>query len=280
MHSINCKGRLLSFHQPLVMGILNTTPDSFFTHSRTQTLDAVLARAEAMLQAGAAILDMGGQSTRPGAERVSAETEAERILPAIEAVHRRFPEAVISVDTFYASVASQAVDRGAALINDISAGTLDAAMFETVARLQVPYVLMHIQGEPQTMQQHPQYHNVVLDVFDFLNFKIAELQRLGVTDIIVDPGFGFGKNTRHNFDLLEGLSYFGQLGKPLMVGVSRKGMVYRTLGIGAEEALNGTTVLHTISLLKGARLLRVHDVAEAVQAIRLVGMLQKDSPWC
>lgn len=276
MHSINCKGRLLSFHQPLVMGILNTTPDSFFTQSRTQTLDAVLAKAEAMLQAGAAILDMGGQSTRPGAERVSAEQEAERVLPAIAAVHQRFPEAILSVDTFYAEVASEAVARGAAIVNDISAGTLDENMFATVARLQVPYVLMHLQGEPQTMQQNPRYENVVLEVFDFLNDKIAELQGLGLTDIIIDPGFGFGKNTRHNFDLMAGLSYLQQLHKPLMVGVSRKGMVYRTLGISANEALNGTTVLHTISLLKGAQLLRVHDVAEAVQAVRLVGMLHNN----
>lgn len=273
MHSINCKGRLLSFHQPMVMGILNTTPDSFFSDSRAATIDAVLHRAEAMLEQGAAVLDMGGQSTRPNAERVSATVETNRVVPAIEAVHRRFPEAIISVDTFYASVARHAVAAGASIVNDVSAGTLDPDMFTTVASLEVPYVLMHMQGDPQTMQQNPQYDNVVLDVFDFLNFKIAELHQLGIKDIIIDPGFGFGKNQKHNFEMMNGLEYFQELNKPLLVGISRKGMVHRTLGITAAEALNGSTVLHTISLMKGAQLLRVHDVKEAVEAVKLVGNL-------
>lgn len=274
MYSINCNGRLLSFSTPVIMGILNTTPDSFFKDSRANTSEAVLFRAEQMLTEGATILDMGGQSTRPNATRISAHEEAQRVLPQIEAVHRRFPEAVISIDTFYAAVAKEAVERGAAIVNDVSAGTIDSAMFQTVAGLQVPYVLMHMQGDPQTMQQKPYYNNVVLDVFDHLNFKIHQLHALGVKDIIVDPGFGFGKTPRHNFDLLSELEYFGQLQKPLLIGISRKGMVYRTLGITAEEALNGSTVLHTISLLKGAHILRVHDVREAAEAIKLVQALK------
>lgn len=278
MHSINCKGRLLSFHQPLVMGILNTTPDSFFSDSRAGTIDAVLQKAAAMLEQGAAILDMGGQSTRPNAERVAADVEAARVVPAIEAVHQRFPEAIISVDTFYGSVAREAVAAGASIVNDVSAGILDPDMFATVASLQVPYVLMHMQGDPQTMQQNPHYDSVVLDVFDFLNFKVAALQQLGIKDIIIDPGFGFGKSQQHNFELMKGLEYFQQLNKPLLVGVSRKGMVHRTLNITAAEALNGSTVLHTISLMKGAHLLRVHDVKEAVEAVKLVGNLA-GRPW-
>ncbi len=278
MYTINCKGRLLHFSTPVVMGILNTTPDSFFKDSRAATTDAVLARAEKMLQEGAGVLDMGGQSTRPGAERVSAATEAARVLPQIEAVNKHFPEAIISIDTFYASVAEEAVARGASIINDVSAGTLDPDMFATVAKLQVPYVLMHMQGNPQNMQQAPAYDDVVLDVFDLLNFKIAELHALGVKDIIMDPGFGFGKLPKHNFALMAGLEYFRQLEKPLLVGISRKGMVYKTLGTTADKALNGTTVLHTIALMKGAAILRVHDVREAVEAIKLVGELMACKP--
>lgn len=273
MNSINCRGRLLHFDQPRIMGILNTTPDSFFSGSRTASLEAVVERAGKLLEQGAAIIDIGGQSTRPNAERVNAEEEAERVLPAIEAVAHHFPEAIISIDTFYATVALGAVERGAAIVNDVSAGSLDAALLPTVAKLGVPYVLMHMQGNPQNMQQAPQYNNVVLDVFDYLNFRIAELRAMGIKDIIVDPGFGFGKTAAHNFELMSRLEYFQQLGHPLLVGISRKGMVYRTLGISANEALNGTTVLHTVSLMKGAQILRVHDVAEAVQAVRLVAAL-------
>jgi dihydropteroate synthase len=274
MNSINCRGRLLSFDQPRIMGIVNITPDSFFSGSRATHLDAVIQRAGTLLEQGAHMLDMGGQSTRPGAVRVGAEEEADRVLPAIEAVAQKFPEAIISVDTFYATVALGAVERGAAIVNDVSGGSLDAALLPTVAKLKVPYVLMHMQGNPQNMQQAPHYNNVVLEVFDFLNFRIAQLQQMGITDVIVDPGFGFGKTNAHNFELMAGLEYFQQLGHPLLVGISRKGMVHRTLGITAEEALNGTTVLHTVSLLKEAQILRVHDVKEAVQAVRLVAALK------
>lgn len=259
---------------PLVMGILNLTPDSFYGGSRVHSVDDLLQRAEKMIVEGADILDIGGQSTRPGSHRVSAGEELERVLPAIEAVHRRWPEQLVSVDTFYASVAREAVAAGASLVNDISAGALDEAMIETVTDLSVPYVLMHMKGHPETMQENPVYENVTLEVFDDLNRKLAAIRAAGIHDVIIDPGFGFGKTAVHNFQLLREMSFLQQLHCPLLAGVSRKGMVYKTLGITAEEALNGTTVLHTIALLNGASLLRVHDVKEAKEAIALVQRVQ------
>jgi dihydropteroate synthase len=270
MFTLNCKGRLLVIDEPIVMGIINTTPDSFYSGSRANLTDDILRKAEQMIVDGATILDVGGQSTRPGSEQVGEEEELKRVLPAIEAIHKRFPEQIISIDTFYASVAKAAVASGASIVNDVSAGSIDENLIETVAQLQVPYVLMHMKGHPQTMQQNPGYTNVVLDVFDFLNFKVAELTKAGIHDIIVDPGFGFGKTIEHNFQLLRELSYFKQSGKPVMVGLSRKATVYKTLQITSDEALNGTTVLHTIALLNGASILRVHDPKEAIQAIQLV----------
>lgn len=228
-----------------------------------------MQRAEGMLTDGATILDLGGQSTRPASKRISEEEEKGRVLPAIEAVHRNFPEQILSVDTFYAGVAKEAVAAGAAMVNDVSAGTLDPQMLSAVATLNVPYVLMHMLGNPQTMQQAPEYKNVTLEVFDALSFKMKELQKMGIADIIVDPGFGFGKTIAHNFQLLRELSFFQQLDKPLMVGLSRKATVYKTLQTTADRALNGTTVLHTIALLNGASILRVHDVKEAKEAIEL-----------
>ncbi|MCU7551479.1 dihydropteroate synthase [Chitinophagaceae bacterium LB-8] len=273
MFTLNCKGKLTIIEQPLVMGILNVTPDSFFADSRMNGEDAVLYRAEQMLMDGATIIDIGGQSTRPGSLLIDEAEEEKRVIPAITALHKRFPEVLISVDTFYAKVAESAVDAGASIINDVSAGSIDEAMIETVAKLKVPYVLMHMTGNPQNMQVNPTYRNVVTEVFDFLNFRIQKLQELGISDIIVDPGFGFGKTIQHNFELLSGLEYFSQLGKPLLIGLSRKATIYKTLNINAEEALNGTTVLNTISLLKGAHILRVHDVKEAVQAVKLVSQI-------
>jgi dihydropteroate synthase len=255
------------------MGILNTTPDSFYAGSRMIQKDAVLYRAEEMIYDGASIIDIGGQSTRPGNQRVSEHEELKRVVPAIAALHERFPDLIISVDTFYASVARNAVDAGASIVNDVSAGSIDESLIETVAALKVPYILMHLPGDLQTMQNNPVYTNVVMDVFDFLNFKIKELHQAGIQDIIVDPGFGFGKTILHNFQLLSGLDYLSQLKKPLLVGLSRKATIYKTLQITPEEALNGTTVLNTVSLLKGAHILRVHDVKEAVQAIKLVNNL-------
>lgn len=270
MFTLNCKGRLFLIDKPVVMGILNATPDSFFTDSRVATTDGLLRKAESMITDGATILDIGGQSTRPGSERVTESEELRRVLPAMDAVHRRFPEQMISVDTFYSGVAAEAVAAGACIVNDVSAGSIDAAMIQTVASLGVPYVLTHMQGDPQTMQWAPKYNNVVTDVFDALSFKLAELTATGIKDVIVDPGFGFGKTIKHNFALLRNLSYFAQLERPVMVGLSRKGTVYKTLGVTADEALNGSTVLHTIALLNGAFLLRVHDVKEATQAVTLL----------
>jgi dihydropteroate synthase len=269
MFTLNCKGQLLVIDRPIVMGIINTTPDSFYSGSRANEIDEILFRAGKMIDEGAAILDVGGQSTRPKSEQISADEELKRVLPAIEAIHKKFPGQIISVDTFYAKVALEAVNAGASMVNDVSAGTMDSSLLSTVAQLKVPYVLMHMLGRPQTMQHDPQYKNVTLEVFDFLNFKIAELIQLGIHDIIVDVGFGFGKGASHNFQLLRDLSFFQQLNKPVMVGLSRKATIYKTLGIISEEALNGTTVMHTLALINGAHILRVHDVREAVQAVQL-----------
>ncbi|MGI8597811.1 MAG: dihydropteroate synthase [Chitinophagaceae bacterium] len=270
MLSINCKGRLITFDIPLVMGIINTTPDSFYKGSRKENVETVIQTAERMLAEGATILDVGGQSTRPGSTRVPVDEELKRTIPAIEAIAHAFPNAFISADTFYAKVAEEAVAAGASMINDVSAGSVDDTLLETVGRLGVPYVLMHMQGDPQTMQQNPVYNNVVLEVFDYLNFKIRSLTEAGIKDIIIDPGFGFGKTAEHNLQILQQLDYFKKLGLPLLIGLSRKATIYKTLGITADEALNGTTVLNTISLLKGADILRVHDVKEAVEAVKLV----------
>lgn len=276
MLSINCRGRLLNFETPVVMGIINTTPDSFYRGSRKNQTDAILHTAGHMLQDGATLLDIGGQSTRPGSERVSADEELKRVLPAIEAIHGTYPHAILSIDTYYAKVAEAAIKAGAHIINDVTAGGMDKDLIPTVARLQVPYVLMHIRGHLDTMQANPSYNNVVLEVFDTLNHQLKELTNMGINDVIIDPGFGFGKTIAHNFQLLNGLSYLHHLQKPLLVGLSRKGTIYKTLNITADEALNGTTVLNTISLLQDAHILRVHDVKEAVQAITLTHVYQKE----
>lgn len=276
MFTLNCKGKLLVIDHPIVMGIINITPDSFYKGSRTNELDEVLFGAEKMIEEGAAIIDIGGQSTRPKSVQISADEELKRVLPAIEAIHKKFPETIISIDTFYSKVATEALNAGASIVNDVSAGTIDADLIPAVAQLKVPYVLMHMLGNPQTMQQSPTYKNVTLDVFDFLNFKIAEITKAGINDIIVDVGFGFGKTSSHNFQLLRQLSFFKQLRKPIMVGLSRKATIYKTLGVTAEEALNGTTVMHTIALMNGASILRVHDVKAAAEAIKLFTAYKKE----
>ena len=275
MFTLNCKGHLLVIDRPIVMGILNTTPDSFYAGSRMTSTEALLKKAEQMIGDGATILDIGGQSTRPGSEKVSEEEELHRVIPAIDSVHRAFPDQLISVDTFYASVAREAVAAGAGIVNDVSAGTLDHEMIPTVASLGVPYVLMHMQGNPQNMQQRPVYENVTLSVFDELSFRVKALQQAGINDIMIDPGFGFGKTIAHNFQLLRELAFFRQLEKPLLIGLSRKGTIYKTLGTTADNALNGTTVLHTMALLNGANILRVHDVKEAMEAITLYQAYKK-----
>ena len=273
MFTLNCKGRLMVIERPVVMGIINTTPDSFFSNSRKQSVSDVLITAEQMLKDGAAILDIGGQSTRPGSPQSGAEEELNRVIPAIEAIHKQFPEAILSIDTYHAQVARQAVQAGASMVNDISAGLLDEAMLPAVASLNVPYICMHMKGTVETMQQDPQYDNVSREVLDFFIKRVEECRLAGIKDIIIDPGFGFGKTVEHNFKLLKDLHVFKMLDKPILLGISRKSFIYKTLGIIAEEALNGSSVLHTVGLQQGATILRVHDVKEAVQAIRLIEQL-------
>lgn len=274
MYTLNCKGRLLSLETPAVMGILNCTPDSFFAGSRIASEKQLLEQAGAMLAAGAQILDVGGQSTRPGSEKVDAVTEADRVVPFIARLKETYPQAFISVDTYYASVAKAAVEAGAELVNDVSAGNLDEDMIATVAALRVPYIAMHMKGTPQTMQQEAHYEDVVVEVLEWLLQKVAACRHGGIVDIVVDPGFGFGKTASHNFILLRALKAFSLLRCPLLAGLSRKSMIYKTIGGTAEEALNGTTVLNTIALLNGASILRVHDVKEAVEAVQLVQAMQ------
>ncbi|HEX7904989.1 MAG TPA: dihydropteroate synthase [Chitinophagaceae bacterium] len=270
MFTLNCKGRLLVVDKPIVMGIINSTPDSFYSGSRMQGTDAILKQAEQMIKDGATIIDIGGQSTRPGSEKLNADQELQRVIDPVAAIHQHFPEVFISIDTYYAKVAKEAVDAGACIVNDISAGSMDNEMIPVVASLHTPYVLMHMKGSPQTMQQEATYNNVTQEVLDFLIQKKNELHKAGIIDIIIDAGFGFGKTIAHNFELLKTLEVFRMLNAPLLLGLSRKSTIYKTLGITAGEALNGTTVLNTIGLLKGATILRVHDVKEAIEAIKLV----------
>lgn len=267
--TLNCHGKIISLDTPLVMGILNVTPDSFYADSRLSSPDAVLQKAESMLADGADILDIGGYSTRPGAKDFSVSEEFARVVPAIEAVVKQFPDAVISIDTFRAEVAEAAIAAGASIINDVAGGNLDEKMFETVARLQVPYVLMHMRGTPQTMTSLTNYQDVAIDVLDELQRKAAVLTELGVNDIIIDPGFGFAKTVDQNFELLSRLDTFRILELPILAGLSRKSMTYKFLGIDQSEALAGTITLNTLALTKGADILRVHDVKEAKQTIQL-----------
>lgn len=269
MFTLNCKGRLLRINQPIVMGIINTTPDSFYAGSRQQGVEAALQQASRMIEEGATVLDIGGQSTRPGSERIIVEEELQRVIPIIAAVHQRFPDTLISCDTFYATVAKQAVEAGASLINDISAGSIDPDLFSTVASLQVPYVLMHMKGNPQTMQQETHYTDLTTEVLDLLIQKKQQAFAAGIRDIIIDPGFGFAKTIEQNFILLRNLSVFSILEAPLLLGISRKSFIWKTLGITAAEALEGTVAMHMAGLMGGASILRVHDVKEAVQTIRL-----------
>lgn len=252
------------------MGILNLTPDSFYPGSRLSSADEAVRKAEKMLADGADILDIGGYSTRPGATDISLQEEQDRIIPAIEAILQHFPEAVISVDTFRADVAEASVAAGAAIINDIGGGLLDEAMFETVARLQVPYILMHMRGTPQTMTSLAKYNNLVVDVLDELQVQLAKLQQLGAKDVILDPGFGFAKTVEHNFELLRHLDDFRIFGLPVLAGLSRKSMVYKSLDIDQADALTGTIAVNTVALMKGADILRVHDVKEAKQTVILL----------
>jgi dihydropteroate synthase len=277
MFSLNCKGRLLVVDKPLVMGILNITPDSFYSGSRVESVDDVLRRAETQLQEGATILDIGGQSTRPGSEALDAETELNRVIKPIEAIHQHFPEAFISIDTYHAKVAREAVHAGASLVNDISAGLLDPQMIPEVAGLKVPYIFMHMKGTPQTMQQQAQYSDVTREVLEHLQARKAVIEAAGIRDIIIDPGFGFGKTHSHNFRLLRELSAFTLLNAPLLLGISRKSFIWKTLGVTPDStaALQGSTALHMAGLMNGAHILRVHDVAEAAATISLFQEMQQ-----
>ncbi len=275
MNSINCKGKLINVSQPMVMGIINATPDSFYEGHLKLNTEQLIQFAGQMINSGAGILDIGGISTKPGSNPISIEEEIDRVLPAIESIHSVFPEMVLSIDTHSSKVAKEAVKAGASIINDISAGNLDEQMIETVASLQVPYIIMHMQGVPSEMQKNPVYKEVVKEVLDFFILKIESCSKAGIKDLIIDPGFGFGKTIEHNFQLLKELSALTILNKPILVGLSRKSIIYKTLNVAAIEALNGTTVLNTIALLNGARILRVHDVKEATEAVRLFNAYKK-----
>ncbi|PAC31038.1 dihydropteroate synthase [Flectobacillus sp. BAB-3569] len=268
---INCRGKLIDLAQPRVMGILNITPDSFFERSRVHTETEILNQAEKMLSAGATFLDLGGHSTRPGATPVSEEEEIKRVLPATEIILKYFPEALISIDTFRSNVAKACVEAGAVIVNDVSGGLLDDKMYETVASFgDVPYILMHMRGTIETMTQLTQYDNLVLEVLDELQQKVAQLRTFNQRDIILDLGFGFAKNLDQNYELLNHLPDFEVMNLPMLVGVSRKSMIWRKLDILASEALNGTTALNVVALMKGANILRVHDVKEAIETISLI----------
>lgn len=267
--SINVGGTLLTFEKPVIMGILNVTPDSFYDGGEHTTVDEALKKATALLQSGAHILDIGAYSSRPGAPLISLQEEMDRALPPIHAIKKAFPEAILSIDTFRADVAAAAIDAGVHIVNDVSGGTLDEEMFATVAKYQVPYILMHMRGTPENMQEQTTYSDIVTDVAIFLGERIAQLRDLGVKDIIIDPGFGFAKTVEQNYELLYRIEELHYFGLPILGGISRKSMIYKKLGITAQEALNGTTALNTLLLERGVQLLRVHDVKEARQLVDL-----------
>lgn len=275
MSTINCNGKLIDLSSPKVMGILNITPDSFFDGGKYDNETTIISQVEKMLNDGATFIDIGAYSSRPGAKHISEEEELNRIIPVVQLLVKELPTIIISIDTFRSSVAEQCIKNGACIINDISAGSLDPKMFSTIAKLQVPYIIMHMQGSPQNMQNNPTYKNTTQEVLLYFSTKIAELRALGVNDIITDVGFGFGKNLDHNYELLKNLSLFKNLNAPMLVGISRKSMLYKPLNISAEKALNATTSANTIALLNGANILRVHDVKEATQAIKIVKLLNK-----
>jgi dihydropteroate synthase len=269
MYTLNCKGRLLTIEQPLVMGIINVTPDSFYTDSRHQDVTSIVKQAEKMIAEGAAILDVGGESSRPGSKPLTPDKELARVLPAIEAIHRNFPEQLISIDTYRSTTAEAALNAGASIINDISGGDADAEMINVAARHKAPYIMMHMRGTPETMQHFTDYDDILKEMLTFFAERLEHSKRAGINDVIIDPGFGFAKTIQQNFFVLKNLEVFRILGKPLLVGLSRKSTIYKSLNVTPEAALNGTTVMNTIALLKGASILRVHDVKEAREVIEL-----------
>jgi len=267
--TINCRGKLLDLSTPKVMGILNLTPNSFYDGGKFASENAILAEVEKMLKDGASIIDIGGMSTKPGAEIISAEEELQRILPHLKSILNGFPDTIISIDTVHSSVAQECLKAGAHIINDISAGRIDDRMLEVVSKYKGPYIIMHMQGMPADMQKDPQYGDAVAEVMDFLTERISACKQAGIADIIIDPGFGFGKTVEHNYKLLRNLSNFSNLNVPVLAGVSRKSMICKVLKVNPDKALNGTAVANTLALLNGANLLRVHDVKEAIEAIKI-----------
>ena len=269
--TINIQGTLLDLSTPRVMGIVNITPDSFFAGSRKQAEVEIVERCRQILDEGGTMIDIGAQSTAPSSTFLTAREEAERLMPALQIVRRSFPHTILSVDTFYADVAKQAVEEyGVNIINDISGGEIDKRMFEVMGTLNVPYILMHMRGVPQTMLQHTDYENFIQDIWYYFSQKRAKLNMLGVNDVIIDPGFGFSKTLEQNYRLMAYLKYFHIFDEPILVGISRKSMIYKLLGTSPEESLNGTSILHTVALLSGASFLRVHDVKEAVECVTIV----------
>ncbi|WP_075341621.1 dihydropteroate synthase [Tenacibaculum agarivorans] len=273
--TINCKGTLIDLSTPKVMGILNITPDSFFDGGKYKNDTDILNQTEKMLSEGATFIDIGAYSSRPGAQHISEDEELRRVIPIVELLVQKFPDIIISIDTFRSTIAKETVQAGAAIINDISGGNMDKKMFETVAQLQVPYILMHMQGTPQNMQQKPTYTNIITELISFFAEKIFQLRQLRLNDVIIDVGFGFGKTIAHNYELLQKLSLFKNLDVPVLTGVSRKSMLYKLLESSPKEALNATTVANTIALLNGTQILRVHDVKEAVEAIKITNMVKQ-----
>tara|TARA_R110000787_G_scaffold12665_3_gene40688 strand:- start:991 stop:1812 length:822 start_codon:yes stop_codon:yes gene_type:complete len=271
--TINCKGHLIDFSIPKVMGILNITPDSFYDGGKYKNESEILSQTEKMLTEGATFIDIGAYSSRPGAKHISEEEELRRIVPVVKLLLKQFPETLISIDTFRGKIAKETIEIGAALINDISGGTMDSNMFETVAKLQVPYILMHMKGTPQNMQKNPRYENVTTELMSFFAEQIFKLRQLKLNDVLIDVGFGFGKTLEHNYQLLKDLALFKNLDVPILAGVSRKSMLYKPLHTSAKKALNATTSANTIALLNGANILRVHDVKEAVEAVKIVNLL-------
>ena len=274
--TLNCKGQLVSLEEPIVMGILNITPDSFFDGGQYTKDDSFLQQTEKMLAEGAKIIDIGGMSSRPGAEIIDTSEELDRVIPVIEKITQYFPNTIISIDTIRSVVAKAAVEAGASIINDISAGKLDEDFYQTVANLDVPYILMHMLGKPKNMQDNPTYEDISLTILDFFIKEVGKLRELGIKDIILDPGFGFGKTIDHNYEILNKLHTFQILDLPILAGMSRKSMIYKFLGTSSQTALNGTTALNMVALQQGAKILRVHDVKEAVETIKLHLLLEKN----
>lgn len=274
MRSINCKGKLIELYSPKVMGIMNLTPDSFYDGGRLKNDQEILLHAEKLINEGATFIDIGGYSSRPNAKHISEKEELQRVIPVINMVIDKFPNALISIDTFRSKVANYAIQSGACMINDISAGNMDEKMFKTVAELQVPYIIMHMKGTPQTMQKNPIYNNIIHEIIFYFSQKISELRSLGVNDLILDVGFGFGKTIQQNYILLKNLSLFKSLDVPILTGVSRKSMLYKMIDASAQEALNVTTVANTIALMNGTNILRVHDVKETIETIKIINALE------